>query len=148
MSEASFTGVIFLALHILIQIALIVRVLLRPHREPASRIAWIVVIIAVPVLGILAYLLLGETNIGRHRVARMHKVISRLPDVAAAPGADATNLQANVPQGYEHLFQVGKTVNGFDPVGGNRAHLMQDSNAAIASIVADIDAAKDHVHLM
>ena len=138
----------FLTLHLFIQVALIVRVLLRPHREPASRIAWIVVITAVPVLGILAYILLGETNIGRRRVARMHEVIAQLPDVADAPGADATNLQADVPQRYTHLFQLGKTVNGFDPVGGNRAHLMQDSNAAIASMVADIDAAKAHVHLM
>jgi cardiolipin synthase len=148
MDQGSFSGVIFLALHILIQLALIARVLLRPHREPASRIAWIVVIIAVPVLGILAYLLLGETNIGRRRVARMHDVISRLPDVADAPDADATTLQADVPQRYAHLFRVGKTVNGFEPVGGNQAHLMQDSNAAIASMVADIDAAKEHVHLM
>ena len=74
MSQASLTGESFLVLHILIQIALIARVLLRPHRDPAARIAWIVVIIAVPVLGILAYLLLGETNIGRRRVARMHAV--------------------------------------------------------------------------
>jgi len=69
-----------LTLHVLIQIALIVGVLLRPHREPASRIAWIVVVIVLPVLGILAYILLGETNIGRRRVERMHEVISRLPD--------------------------------------------------------------------
>jgi cardiolipin synthase len=148
MNQGAFTGPIFLTLHVLIQIALIARVLLRPHREPASRIAWIVVIIVVPVLGILAYLLLGETNIGRRRVERMHEIISRLPDVADAAGADATDLQVDVPQGYAHLYQVGKTVNGFDPVGGNRADLMQDSNAAIASMVADIEAAKDHVHLM
>ena len=148
MSESSFTTSMFVTLHILIQIALIVRVLLRPHREPASRIAWIVVIIAVPVLGILAYILFGETNIGRHRVERAHAVLSRLPDVAAAAGADATELQVDVPQRYAHLFQVGKSINGFDPVGGNRAQLMQDSNASITSIVADIDAAKDHVHLL
>ena len=54
-----------IALHILIQAGLIVRVLLRPHRDPASRVAWIVVILAFPVVGIVAYLLLGETNIGR-----------------------------------------------------------------------------------
>jgi cardiolipin synthase len=137
-----------MTLHILIQIAFIVRVLLRPHRDPASRIAWIVVIVSLPVLGILAYILLGETNIGRRRVERMHEVLSRLPDVTDAPGADGTNLQVNVPHRYVHLFQAGKTVNGFDPVGGNRGHLMPDSNATIASIGADIDAAKDHVHLL
>jgi cardiolipin synthase len=126
MSQGPIIGAIFLALHILVQIALIVRVLLRPHREPASRIAWIVVIIAVPGLGILAYILLGETNIGRRRVERLRKILSRLPDVAGAEGADATNLQVDVPKRIAHLFQAGKTVNGFDPVGGNRAHLMQD----------------------
>jgi len=148
MNQSIFIGTISMTLHILIQIAFVVRVLLRPHRDPASRIAWIVVIIGLPVLGILAYILLGETNIGRRRVERMHEVLSRLPDVADAAGADATNLQVDVPHRYAHLFQVGKTVNGFDPVGGNRAHLMLDSNATIASITTDIDAAKDHVHLL
>ena len=81
----------------------------------------------------------------------MHEVLLRLPDVANATGADATDLQADVPQRYAHyahLFQVGKTMNGFDPVSGNRAHLMQNSNAAIASMVADIDVAKNHIHLL
>ena len=148
MGESSFTSDMFLILHLLIQIALMVRVLLRPHRDPASRIAWIVVIMVLPVLGILAYILLGETNIGRRRVARMRQVLSRLPDVGDAHGSDTENLQAHVPQRYVHLFHTGKTVNGFNPVGGNRAHLLQDSNATIASLAADIDAAKDHVHLL
>lgn len=148
MSQITLMGSMATILHVLIQAALVVRVLLRPHREPASRIAWIVVIAVVPVLGILAYLLLGETNIGRRRVGRMHKVLSRLPDVADAPGMDMAILQAEVPQRYVHLFQVGKSVNGFDPTGNNRARLMQDSNATITSMVADIDAATDHVHLL
>jgi cardiolipin synthase len=63
-----------IALSILLQVGFIVRVLLRPHRDPASRIAWIVVILALPVLGIVAYLLLGETNIGLKRVERMKRV--------------------------------------------------------------------------
>ena len=122
-----------LILLFLIQTTFIVRVLLRPHRDPASRIAWIVIIFALPVLGILAYLLLGETHIGRDRMKKLQAVISHLPDVTDAAGADATNLLADVPQRYTHLFQIGKTVNGLDPVGGNRAHLMQDSNATIAA---------------
>ena len=79
MSLAPYSTAIAVSLFVLVMLAFIVRVLLRPHREPASRIAWIVVILAVPVLGMLAYLLLGETNIGRRRVARKREVISRLP---------------------------------------------------------------------
>ena len=148
MGQSPFLTAMFLALHILIQIALAVRVLLRPHREPASRIAWVVVIMAIPVAGIISYILFGEANIGRRRVERMRKVLSRLPHVSEAAGAEAMNVQIHVPEGYAHLFEVGKSVNGFDPVGGNRAQLMQDTKETIGSIVADIDGAKDHVHLL
>ena len=140
--------VVSTALHVLIQIALCLRVLLRPHREPASRIAWIVVIVAMPVIGIVAYILLGEVNIGRRRIARMREVLARMPNVTDAAGADAKSLQPDVPERYAHLFRVAHSINGFEPIGGNRAELMQDSNATIDAMVADIDAAQDHVHLL
>jgi len=148
MTEGPITAGMVMTLHVLVQIALIVRVLLRPHREPASRIAWIVVIMVLPVAGIVAYILLGETNIGRRRIARMQAVLARLPDVADTPGMEAATVQADVPPHYAHLFQAGRTVNGFDPVGGNRARLMPDANATIERMVVDIDAAQDHVHLL
>jgi cardiolipin synthase A/B len=148
MIEAQFTVLIVAVLHLLIQLALIVRVLLRPHREPTSRIAWVVVIVGMPVLGIVAYILFGEVNIGWRRVRRMREVLARMPDVNQAPGADAESLRADLPERYVHLFRVGHSINGFEPVGGNRARLMPDSNAAIDALVADIDAARDHVHLL
>ncbi len=131
-----------------IHLAFMARAILRPHRDPSSRIAWVVVIAVLPVVGIVGYVLLGETNIGRRRAGAMRTVLSRLPDVAATPGATAAELQPNLPERYPHLFQVGKSVNGFAPIGGNTGALMRDSNASIDSIVADIDAATEHVHLI
>ena len=131
----------------LIHLAVIARVILRPHREPASRIAWIVMIIALPGVGMVSYLLLGETNIGRRRVRRMHEVLASLPNVSDA-GIDGSALQAQIPERYAHLFRVGQSVNGFEPVAGNRGALLSDSNASVDSLVADIDAATDHVHLI
>ncbi|MCD6188128.1 MAG: cardiolipin synthase [Desulfuromusa sp.] len=148
MSLGAFVGVTVYILHILVQIAIIVRVLLRPYREPASRIAWIVVIITIPLLGILAYLLFGETSIGRHRIEKLRDVLQRLSRVNDSDGDDILSSSAAVPQRYAHLFQVGKTINGFGPVGGNRATLMADSNTSIDAIVTDIDAATEHVHLL
>jgi len=140
--------VIFIALHILIQIALTVRVLLRPHRDPASRLAWIVVIVSLPVLGILGYVLLGEVSIGRRRIRRMREVLEQMPDVAIAEGVGAKSLQPDIPERYAHLFRVGHSISGFEPIGCNRAHLLEDSDATIDAMVADIDAAQDHVHLL
>src|SRR5208282_4627649 len=41
-----------------------------------------------------------------------------------------------------------RSISGFDPVGGNTARLLSDSNATIDAMVADIDAAEDHVHVL
>src|SRR6478609_266562 len=147
MTESEILTALWTGAFLLIHLAVIARVILRPHREPASRIAWIVVIIVFPVIGILTYIFLGETSIGRRRVSRLCAVLATMPDLTKAPGMDAPDLQPKIPETYAHLFRLGHSVNGFEPVGGNRATLLADSNAAVESMVADIDAARDHVHL-
>ena len=137
-----------MALHLAIQAALVVRVLLRPHRDPASRIAWILVILAAPVVGILAYLLLGEVNPGRARVQRMRAVTAALPRMGDTPGADAKALAPEIPERHLHLFRVGESISGLEPIGGNSGRLMTSSDATIETMVADIDAARDQVHLL
>ncbi len=148
MTGIPFMAATLTALHVMIVGALIVRVLMRRHREPSSRIAWVVVILAVPFLGMVSYILLGEVNIGRRRIQRMRDVLARLPDAPNGCGAGAKNSKADVPQRYTHLFNLGCSISGFEPVGGNSAYLLPNSNAAIDAIVADVDAAKDHVHLL
>ncbi|MEQ8789609.1 MAG: cardiolipin synthase [Pirellulaceae bacterium] len=145
--EAIHGTLIGVAIHLAIEVALILRVMLRPHRQPASRIAWVAVIAALPVVGILAYLLFGEVNIGRRRVARMREVIDSLPQ-PATDERGAPHATPNLPRRYEHLFRLGRSISGFAPVGGNAAELMADSNAAIAAMAADIDAAQQHVHAL
>jgi cardiolipin synthase len=128
-------NVTFIALG-LIELAVIARAILRTHRDPSSRIAWVVVIAVVPVIGVMAYLLFGETNIGRKRVARARKVLASMPPPAIGSPADEARLQAEFPERYTPLFRLGATINGFAPVGGNTAQLMADSNSGIDSMDA------------
>lgn len=137
-----------LAAGVALEIAVLVRVMLRSHREPASRIAWVAVIAVVPMVGVIAYLLFGEVNIGRRRLARLREVERGMPPLGADPAAERGNLRAQVPARYESLFRAGHSVNGFEPIGGNTARLLADSNATIAAMVEDIDAAKEHVHVL
>jgi cardiolipin synthase len=88
----------------------------------------------------IGYLLLGETNIGRRRAERMQRIRDELPDPPAAP--------VDLAPRHAPLFRVGQSIGGYAPTGGNTAALMADSNAAIDALVADIDAATDHVHLL
>ena len=136
-------AVLGLLLHLGLQAAFIVRALLRPHREPSSRVAWVLVILAVPALGMIAYVLFGETNIGRKRVARYRQIGRLVSDVREGEeGYDAVHPD------YRHIFRAGQSISGFPPVAGNRAEVLADSNAGIDALVADIDRAERDVHLL
>lgn len=130
------------------QILFIFRALLRPHRQPASRVAWVAIIGALPVLGILAYLLLGETNLNPRVVVKIRQAMKDLP----VPGKQSNALvdaerKFGLPPRLAPLFRVGQSVSGYPPEAGNVARLMPDSDTAIADMVADIDAAHEHVHI-
>ena len=155
---------VFFAVNLVFQVATILRVLLRPQREPAARMAWVVVILLAPVVGIAAYFLFGEIDVGRARRERLRAAIAGLPPMpmlddkmaptlGAEAGGDAadaadTDLRPVIPHAHVHLFRVGTSISGFLPVGGNRGQLMADSDATIDAMVADIDAARETVHLV
>lgn len=142
----SFHGWILLALHLAAQVFFVCRALLRPHREPASRLAWVVVIIVAPVFGMLAYVLFGETNIGNRRIARFKRALARLPSFDQI-GRHEGEGEAEVPEHYAPLFKVGESISSFPVVGGNRGELLGTSDEVVSRMIADIDAARDHVHI-
>ena len=128
------------ALYVGLVVSFTLRALLRPNREPSSRFAWIFVILTLPAIGIGAYVLFGETNIGWKRIRAYQRVADQLRTRAArVPRAS--------PE-FDHLFRTGTSISGFSASGGNAARLLEDSNTAIDAIVADMDAAQDHVHMI
>ncbi len=139
----SLWAVTIAAVHLLV----ILRVLTRPHRQPASRIAWIMVIIVLPIGGVLAYILLGEVNIGHRYTGRLQRIIKEMPEFPKAVAEDELNLHTDIPEQFAPIFATGRSISSFEPIGGNSAYLPMDSNAVIDAMVADIDAAEQQVHL-
>lgn len=136
-------------LHLLV----IARAITRPNRAPASRVAWVAVITFLPLFGVFAYLLLGETSIGRVRIRRLRAVETRM----SLPAGAGIATDAATPQARP-LFDLAGSINGFKPVTGNRIVLLGDasatpdapkldSNAAIDALLADIEQAREHVHI-
>jgi len=140
--EGSAVWLLTFALHYALQMAVLVRALTRPDREPASRLAWVLVVLAVPGLGVVLYLLLGEVNPGRRLLARMRGIQARLPRMPE--GLAATE----VPAPLRAVFARAAVVNGFAPLAGNTATLTAGSDQAIDRMVADIDAATHSVHIL
>ena len=142
-------GVLLFIAHLCV----IARAITRPNREPASRVAWVAVITFLPVVGMIAYLLLGETSIGRARIKHLRDTEARMPlPVGARIDADAVTPQAKT------LLDLASSINGFNPVPGNRIVLLGDpaatpeqpkanSNASIDVLIADIEQAAETVHI-
>ncbi|MFG1372315.1 cardiolipin synthase [Xanthobacter oligotrophicus] len=145
MPDSAVLAWMLFAAHVSLQLVFVVRALLRPHREPASRFAWVLVIVLAPVVGVLAYILFGEVDLGRKPIERLRAALKALPPAPDVAGASA---EAMIPERCVPLFRVGYSVNHFVPVAGNRAVLLPDSAATIAAMVADIDAARQSVHVL
>jgi cardiolipin synthase A/B len=114
----------------------------RPHREPASRLAWIIAIFALPVAGIILYLLLGETRISGPRRTRGREVNAVLP----RPGGNYECTRERVGGAHWAPFALARTVNKLEPTCNNSARLAPDSNAAVDEMIEDINAARETVH--
>lgn len=142
--------VAFLATLVFVALQLMVtaRVLTRPNRQASARIAWLAVLYALPLLGLIAYVLLGETNIGRTRAERKKTVIATLTRETITHAPEDLAHDVPIAEKYRSLFTLGQSINGFPAVGDNHAELLDDSEAVINAMVADIDAATDHVHLI
>src|SRR5246127_3634513 len=131
------SGVVFLA-----DAGTIMRALLRPHREPASRLAWIIAVLALPIIGVLLYLLLGEARISARRRNLGAEINARLP----RPAGNYECTDEKVGGAHWAPFALARTVNLLDPTCNNSARLAPDSNSAIDEMVADVDSATGTVH--
>jgi len=120
----------------------LLRAILRPNREPAARLAWVVVIVVAPVVGMLAYLLLGEARVSMRRRRVGEAIDASLPRPPGNPAAKKSLLNGR----HDAPFALARTINGLDPTDGNAAHLAADSDTAIDEMCADCDAAKESVH--
>ncbi len=134
---------LFFFTHTTLSLVIIARVLLRPRVEPSVRLAWIMVVEAVPLLGIAAYLLFGEVRMKQAEVQRMSDVRDRLTGLRTAVPASAPT---GPTRGPDHRRERGGGRHAGRP--GNSLQLLEESDGAIDDLVAAIDAATDHVHLL
>ncbi|MFD1057092.1 cardiolipin synthase [Paracoccus fistulariae] len=134
----------FVLLHTALVWALIARVLIRPRLDPSTRLAWIMVIEAIPVFGILAYVLFGEVRMNHAEVQRMADVRDHLTGLRTA----SPHLVARPPQYARTVVAANAAVGGMAALSGNRITLLEETDGAIDHMVDAIDSARDHVHIL
>ncbi|MBW3569742.1 MAG: cardiolipin synthase [Gemmatimonadetes bacterium] len=128
-----------------------VPVVARRH-TPANAAAWLAPIVLLPVPGTVAYLLLAR--LGLERNARKHRhvrdVIERDDRLREQAGHRARlgvrREQRDLVRLAEHLST--RQMGGFPILDGNAVELLARPGEMVERLVADVDAARHHAHLM
>ncbi len=139
-------GSVYVASEWVIRVAALIVV---PQRRPPSAArAWLLFIFFLPWPGLLFYSLIGRAYMPRRRLKvqqQIYETIRRIEpralsgEAVAAPAVSPELLPA---------LRLAEQLSEFPVVGGNRFELLPVYDAAIDHIIADVDAAQRHVHML
>ena len=122
-------------------------IMLRGKGRSEARIAWIVVVLALPLLGIVLYLLVGEARLGRQRANRSRRIVDRLRADDRLWVQKTSGLHPEISPNFKPLATLIETVGQFASRGGNDMRLITDTDMFVQSLVQDIDRSLLHCHL-
>ncbi|RKF15287.1 cardiolipin synthase [Roseovarius spongiae] len=139
---------LLIAAHGLIVLTFTLRILLRDELSPPARMAWFVVLISLPVFGSVIYVFFGEVKLSRQERRHHEAAFAQIRARAARFMGRPADVDALIAEPYRPAFRYAASINGFHAVHGNTADLMADAAQTTARMIADIDAAQDHVHVL
>ena len=132
--------------HFLITLWLVVRVI-QQQRSQSVAIAWIAVLFALPVVGIIGYMLFGEINIGHQYRKRSLMAQKLLRDFAHAHQIDFNKISENLETEARHVSNTSLLKTGLGVYDHHTLTLMTDADHIFASLLADIRAANTMILL-
>ena len=108
-------------------------------------LAWLALLFAFPIFGVLLYLLIGEPRLGRGRAVRQAELLAFHDAFADRFMPPQTTEPAE--KRFAQLAHLVRGSSGHPVTGGNRVRLLSDTDEILQSFAADIDAAQ-HCCLM
>jgi cardiolipin synthase len=129
-------------------------VLLRRETRPMAALAWVLCLIALPVLGVILWWMIGRTRLERRkrRWARSKKVVTdSLADVRQAIELPDDSAHTRINDGGSHFasddaLYLRQEEGVFPPTEGNRVEIFSSGQDAFNAFERAIREATDHVH--
>lgn len=134
-------------LYILLVSAIVIRVLSRDEMSATSRLAWFLVIVTLPLIGIIVYFLFGEVNLGSSANKKARSIYRRVRNEGGNALGQFQNL-AQIDSTYRPAFAYAASINGFLTTHGNTAELMSDDATARACLIEDLDNAQVSINVL
>jgi cardiolipin synthase len=146
--DLSWWPIAALTIEFLIRLLLIGFILLRRQPRAATNVAWITVILLLPVAGMIGYLLVGEVRLGRRRLERHRRIVEQISDPSSFHPVRAAAEQTPIPEAFQPVESLAETIGNNSAVGGNVLQLIANTDLFIDSLVNDINEAESHCHLL
>ena len=120
----------------------LVIVIISQNRHPVRTLAWILVLILLPGLGVVLYFLFGTLKRKDRLISDQH--LNQLKEEVAK--ANSLMLRRQVPGGHEDLATLLWMTNKAIPLAGNDVRIYTTFDEMITDMLEDMDKATDHVH--
>lgn len=124
-----------------------VPVILRRRLAPNTSLAWLCLIFLLPEVGVPLYWLLSGDRLARRRIRLHRRFVESVRDRLPARAVRRKARQEIDPR-QAALIQQAERIGGMPIVGGNDVELLGEIRDIVDRLVADIDAAAHHVHLL
>lgn len=128
-------------------IRLIMLVYVPRQRNAAASRTWLLFIFLLPWPGLLCYGLVGRIYLPKHRLQKQRSASEKIRLVQEQMVAQR-GPRPVLPPNVTPLANLATRLGEFAPLGGNRVELLTGYAASIDRLIADIDAASNHVHLL
>lgn len=113
------------------------------NRNPVKTIAWVLVLMFLPIIGLIFYFFFGRSQ-RRERIISK-KSFNRLMKKPMAEYLSQSRPQ--LPSQYHRLIQFFQNTNQAFPFEGNKVNVYVDGYAKFQSLIYDLYKAKKHIHL-
>ncbi len=118
------------------------------RREPTSAMAWLLVIFFFPWAGLVLYWLIGENRLAARRIKDREIAQEHLREVARRFEGHPNLVHPELGPEAAPAVSLAERLGYMPILGGNAVTLIPDTDETIDRLIADIDAAQHHVHLL
>lgn len=142
-----YLGSIGFAIGLIIQISVAARVIMS-RRGVGETLAWVMLVLGLPVIGWMVYLLIGELRLGTARARRFQELLRSVNQrlKRLEPYASQIRWSEMRPQ-FVQLARTGKGALHFPALPGNAIDLVDDWQIVFDRLIEDIGTAKTNCDL-
>jgi cardiolipin synthase len=118
------------------------------RRSPEAAKGWLLLIFFQPVVGLVLYWLIGRPYLPAWRQERLKQLMPELQAISDRLRRHPNIFHPQVSSELAPAVRLAQNLGHMPILGGNSADLLPSYQGSIDRLVADIDAAQHHVHLL